>query len=96
MPRGGTDDMNKDLVNVKGIVREFDNLGRIVIPKEYRDTFDFGAKAQAEIIATDKGIFIRRHVSDEQHTLADQLKSFKDLLPEEAHAVIDQTINIIS
>ena len=40
-----------------GIVREVDNLGRIVIPKEYRNLY--GLTKEVEIIATKEGVLIR-------------------------------------
>jgi len=44
----------KDIV---GIIKEVDKLGRIVIPKEYRERF--GLTDRVEIIATEMGIVIR-------------------------------------
>ena len=40
-----------------GIVKEIDKLGRIVIPKEFRERY--GLSENVEIIATDKGIVLR-------------------------------------
>lgn len=40
-----------------GIFKEFDKLGRIVIPKELRDRFLLEGKV--EIIATKEGVLIR-------------------------------------
>ena len=40
-----------------GIVRDVDNLGRIVIPKEYRKLY--GLTKEVEIIATKEGVLIR-------------------------------------
>ncbi|MBQ2862752.1 MAG: AbrB/MazE/SpoVT family DNA-binding domain-containing protein [Clostridia bacterium] len=40
-----------------GIVKEIDNLGRIVIPKEIRDAFKL--TKEVEIILTEDGILIR-------------------------------------
>ena len=44
----------KDIV---GIIKEVDKLGRIVIPKEYRERFSLTDRV--EIIATEMGIVIR-------------------------------------
>ncbi|MBR6546226.1 MAG: AbrB/MazE/SpoVT family DNA-binding domain-containing protein [Clostridia bacterium] len=40
-----------------GIVKEVDRLGRIVIPKEYRE--QFGLTEKVEIVATEKGLLLR-------------------------------------
>ena len=40
-----------------GIVKEIDKLGRIVIPKEFRDRF--GLSDSVEIIGTKSGILLR-------------------------------------
>ena len=40
-----------------GITKEIDRLGRIVIPKEYRERY--GLSAAVEIIATESGILLR-------------------------------------
>ena len=45
--------MEKDI----GIIREMDNLGRVVIPKEWRDLYKF--EGQLEIVATTEGVLIR-------------------------------------
>jgi AbrB family looped-hinge helix DNA binding protein len=40
-----------------GIIKEFDKLGRIVIPKELRERYGFFDKV--EIVATENGILIQ-------------------------------------
>ena len=40
-----------------GIIKFFDSLGRIVIPKEFRDRY--GLEKDVEIIATKDGILLR-------------------------------------
>ena len=40
-----------------GIIKEFDKLGRIVIPKELRERYGFCGKV--EIVATENGILIQ-------------------------------------
>jgi bifunctional DNA-binding transcriptional regulator/antitoxin component of YhaV-PrlF toxin-antitoxin module len=41
-----------------GIIKEFDALGRLVIPKEMRQLFDFNKKV--EIIITEDGLLLRK------------------------------------
>lgn len=40
-----------------GIIKEFDKLGRIVIPKELRDRY--GLSKEVEIVATADGILLK-------------------------------------
>ena len=40
-----------------GIIKEIDKLGRIVIPKEFRERY--GLTENVEILATEKGIVLR-------------------------------------
>ena len=40
-----------------GIIKEFDKLGRIAIPKELRDRYGFWG--EVEIVATKEGILIQ-------------------------------------
>lgn len=40
-----------------GIIKEFDKLGRLVIPKDMRDRFALEGKV--ELVLTDKGVFLR-------------------------------------
>ena len=40
-----------------GIFKEFDKLGRIVIPKEFRERYAFCSKV--EIVATDDGVLLK-------------------------------------
>ena len=40
-----------------GIIKEFDKLGRIVIPKELRERYGFFGKV--EMVATESGILIQ-------------------------------------
>ena len=43
----------------KGIKRHFDDLGRIVIPKEFRKELNITEETQAEIFLLQDGIFIK-------------------------------------
>lgn len=40
-----------------GIIKEFDKLGRIVIPKELRERYGF--YGEVEIVATENGVLIQ-------------------------------------
>jgi transcriptional pleiotropic regulator of transition state genes len=42
-----------------GIIRHFDDLGRIVIPREIRKSLSIKEGGAAEIFATKNGIFIK-------------------------------------
>ena len=48
--------MNKTAKSV-GVIKEIDSLGRIVIPKDFRDRLMLDKKV--EVILTDSGILIR-------------------------------------
>ena len=45
-------------MNKIGVIKEFDKLSRIVIPKELRDRYGF--EKEVEIIATEEGVLIRK------------------------------------
>ena len=40
-----------------GVIREFDGLGRLVVPKEMRMLFNF--KKEVEIVVTEDGVLLR-------------------------------------
>ena len=40
-----------------GIIKEFDKLGRIVIPKEFRTRFGFSS--EVEIVPTKEGVLLK-------------------------------------
>lgn len=65
-----------------GIVRKVDELGRVVIPKELRDTLGIGVKSPLEIFVDNENIILKRYspynacqitgeVSEKNITLAD-------------------------
>ena len=43
--------------NSVGVIKEFDNLSRLVIPKEMRDLYNFGK--EVEVVTTPEGVLIR-------------------------------------
>lgn len=49
-----------NLGETKGIVRKLDNLGRIVIPREYIKTLDLKVKGDVEMYLLQDGIFLRK------------------------------------
>ncbi len=54
-----------------GIIKEFDKLGRIVIPKELRERYSLDGSV--EIVATDDGILIK----NPEFFLTKKKKSYK-------------------
>ena len=48
--------MKKSADNRVGIIKEFDKLGRLVIPKDLRERYALDNK---EIIATEQGVLIK-------------------------------------
>ena len=49
----------KTTATVTGIIRRFDDLGRIVIPKEIRRRFKINAGEPVEIYITEEGILLK-------------------------------------
>lgn len=47
-----------------GIVRKFDELGRIVIPKEFRKALGWNEGTQVEIFADENGVNLKTHGAD--------------------------------
>lgn len=43
-----------------GIKRSFDGLGRIVVPKEFRDELDMQPEESVELFLVKDGIFIKK------------------------------------
>ena len=46
-----------DMMDI-GISKKFDELGRITVPKEYRDFYHFNTNEKVQLIATPKGLLI--------------------------------------
>lgn len=44
-----------------GIVRKVDELGRVVLPKELRDTFEINIKDPLEIFVDDEQIILKKY-----------------------------------
>jgi AbrB family transcriptional regulator, transcriptional pleiotropic regulator of transition state genes len=60
-----------------GIVRNMDELGRVVIPMEVRRTMGWEPRTPLEILGTDEGVFIRKYQprDTEKEKVADTLIS---------------------
>lgn len=61
-------------MEIVGVIKEIDNMGRIVIPKEMRSLFEL--EKEIEIVVTKEGILVR----NPQYELVKKEKTFiKDL-----------------
>lgn len=68
---------------VKGIIRRFDDLGRIVIPKEIRRKFKINAGEPVGIYITEEGILLKPYNPEPKSNteLAEEwLKDYKDYI----------------
>ena len=52
--------LNIDLGNTRSLIRSLDNLGRVVIPKEFRDELNICQKDKVEIFLLKNGIYITK------------------------------------
>ena len=70
-------------MNIKGLVRRLDALGRIVIPKEYRDMLHLSTEDPMEMFVVGDTICIKRHYSttlciDMLNSLTQEIKESSD------------------
>lgn len=49
-----------DLGETKGIKRRLDDLGRVVLPKEFRESLKLNKKEEIEIYLIQEGIYIKK------------------------------------
>ncbi len=49
-----------NLGETRGIIRKLDELGRVVLPKEFRDTLELKEKDKVEIYLLQDGFFIKK------------------------------------
>ena len=49
-----------DLGETKGIKRKLDNLGRVVLPKEFRESLKKNKNEEVEIYLLQEGIYIKK------------------------------------
>jgi looped-hinge helix DNA binding domain, AbrB family len=66
-------------MEVKGIVRRIDDLGRVALPKEMRRTMRLKEGTPLEIAYTGDSIIITKHI---EATMADMASDMKDRLDE--------------
>lgn len=52
---------DEENMNVNGVVRRVDDLGRVVIPKEIRRTLRINEGCPMEIIPTSEGILLKKY-----------------------------------
>ncbi len=59
-----------------GVIRNIDKLGRIVIPKEVRDTKGWDTNTPIEMFATEDGVFFREYGRQQEAAeIIDQLNA---------------------
>lgn len=66
-------------MKIKGIVRNFDDTGRICIPKEYRKMILGKENAPVEIFATEEGILLKPHTDQKDKSVDDWIPCSKEL-----------------
>lgn len=64
---------------VVGVVRNMDELGRIVIPAEMRRILGIEVREPMEMVLHEDGIFLRKH-TEEQESVAGKVKELKELV----------------
>lgn len=79
----------------KGVIRHLDTLGRVVIPKEFRNHFNIENGDSVEIFNTNYGILIRKYRPDEDvlDLLVEVEEKMKKGMDEERSAAIKQHLN---
>lgn len=80
-----------------GIVRNIDNLGRIVIPKEVRKANGWGINTPMEMFASEEGLMIRPYKpSQEKYEIINQLYDvYQNTENEEVFAIIGRAIDFV-
>ncbi|ARV91373.1 AbrB family transcriptional regulator [Bacillus thuringiensis serovar roskildiensis] len=56
-----------------GMIRNLDGLGRIVIPKELRDTFNIKARSPIEIFVEGERIVLQKHKSNNSCVITEKV-----------------------
>lgn len=80
-----------------GIVRKLDDLGRIVIPKEVRDSHGWGPGTPMELFMDKDSLVIRKHISvlGEQGQLLKELEAIAYTSPSKAKESIQKAMDFI-
>ena len=81
-----------------GIVRGIDSLGRVVIPKEFRNMNGWGDNQLVEMLAdNDGGLYIRPYgKNEEKREVLDQLEHIKTTtVNDEVLKVVNSTIEFL-
>ena len=75
-----------------GIIKEVDNLGRLVIPKEMRDTLHIGIGTPLEFYSDNEGIVLKKYIPDD---FSEKVKELKCMLNDQIENIgLDQCIKI--
>lgn len=51
---------NINIGETRGVIRKIDELGRVTLPKEFRDTLELEEKDEIEIFLLKDGFYIRK------------------------------------
>ncbi|HIU52349.1 MAG TPA: AbrB/MazE/SpoVT family DNA-binding domain-containing protein [Candidatus Merdicola faecigallinarum] len=51
---------NINIGETRGVIRKIDELGRVTLPKEFRDTLELKEKDEVEIFLLKDGFYIRK------------------------------------
>ena len=80
-----------------GIIRKIDDLGRLVIPKEYRKVNGWEPGTAVEMFATNEGLNIREYKTDleKQNLLNDLYEVFRNTKNEAAYEIIGRAIDFV-
>ena len=65
-------------MNVTGVIRRIDDLGRVVVPRDMRKSFGLQEGTPLEVCATEEGILFKKY--DPGITLMDIVKNLESAL----------------
>lgn len=79
-----------------GIIRKLDELGRVVVPKEVRDTQGWGPKQPLEMFMKDESLIIRPYGKEEEkQKVLEELDTLKAKLSGESNQTIQRVIDYV-